>query len=113
MIETFKSGTLLKWNTSVSDHCCHHCDGVVYKADSVIDTIHHEDDCKTIESSVCKILPGKQKYNMYYISVFVLLGHDKALMESEFSYKNCCNDERGIHFITITFKRLCLCVCAY
>ena len=46
------------WNTSVSDHCCHNCDDVVYKADAVIDTIHHKDDCQTVETSVCRILPG-------------------------------------------------------
>ena len=57
--ESFKGGPLLMWNTTVSDHCCHHCDGVVYKADSVIDTIHHEDECQTTETSVCRILPGK------------------------------------------------------
>ena len=47
-----------KWNVSVSDHCCQHCDGVVYKADSVIETIFHEDECETIETSICRILPG-------------------------------------------------------
>lgn len=46
------------WNVSASEHCCQHCDGVIYKADSVIETIQHEDDCKTSESSVCKVLPG-------------------------------------------------------
>ena len=56
--ETFKGGILFMWNTSVSDHCCHHCDGVVYKADSVIDTIHHEDECQTTETSLCRILQG-------------------------------------------------------
>ena len=57
--ETYKGGSLLKWNTSVSDHCCHHCDGVVYKADAVIDTTHHEDECKTVGTTVCRILPGR------------------------------------------------------
>ena len=62
--ENYKSGSLLMWNTSVSDRCCQNCDGVVHKADSVIDTIHHEDECQTIETSVCRILPG-----MSYVSL--------------------------------------------
>ena len=56
--ENLKGVSLLMWNTSVSDHCCHHCDGVVYKADAVMDTIHHKDECQTMETSVCRILPG-------------------------------------------------------
>ena len=50
--------TYLMWNTSVSDRCCHHCDGVVYKADSVIDTVQHDDECQTVETLVCRILTG-------------------------------------------------------
>ena len=46
------------WNVSVSDHCCQHCDGVVYKADSVIETVFHQDKCETVETSICRILPG-------------------------------------------------------
>ena len=46
------------WNVSVSDHCCQHCDGVVYKADSVIETVLHQDKCETIETSICRMLPG-------------------------------------------------------
>ena len=46
------------WNVSVSDHCCQHCDGVVYKADSVVETVLHEDKCGTVETSICRILPG-------------------------------------------------------
>ena len=42
----------------MSDRCCENCDGVVYKADSVIDTTYLLDKCKTIESRVCRILPG-------------------------------------------------------
>ena len=56
--ENLKGASLLMWNTSVSDHCCHHCDGVVYKADAVIDTIHHKDECQTVETSVCRTIPG-------------------------------------------------------
>ena len=55
------------WNTSVSDHCCQGCDGVVYKANSVMDTVHLEDECQTIETSVCRILPGEKikKINIF------------------------------------------------
>ena len=65
--ENYKGGILLMWNTSVSDHCCQNCDGVIYKADSVIDTIHHEDECQTRETSVCRILPGMRAsyFNLY------------------------------------------------
>ena len=59
--EYFIGDNLLTWNTSVSDRCCQSCEGVVYKAGSVIDTINHEDDCKTVETSVCRILPGNKK----------------------------------------------------
>ena len=56
----------LIWNTSVSDHCCQSCDNVVYKADSVMDTVHLEDECQTTETSVCRILPGEYiKINRY------------------------------------------------
>ena len=51
-------GSYYHWNVSVSDRCCENCDGVVYEADSVIDTTYLEDECKTIESRVCRILPG-------------------------------------------------------
>ena len=56
--ENFIDDTLLTWNTSVSDRCCQNCKGVVFKADSVIDTIHHEDECQTTEISFCRILPS-------------------------------------------------------
>ena len=90
------------WNTSVSDHCCHHCDGVVYKADSVIDAIHHEDKCQTIETLVCRILPGLYSCKcMEYkkCANLAMTGHQKALEESMFSYKDCCNDERGSIYV--------------
>ena len=51
--------TLFKWNTSVSSRCCHHCDGVIYKADTVIDTVQTNDECKTTETLTCRILPSK------------------------------------------------------
>ena len=42
------------WNMTISEHCCLHCDGTVYKSDTVIETIVEEDVCGTIKSSVCK-----------------------------------------------------------
>lgn len=38
-----------------------HCDGTVYKADTVIDTTEIQNDsaiCHTVETSVCKIIEG-------------------------------------------------------
>ena len=55
---TFQNKNLLFWNTSVSDTCCLTCQGSTYKADEVIDTVEHDDECKSIETSVCRILPG-------------------------------------------------------
>ena len=57
-IDDIRGKSLFYWNISVSDNCCQDCDGVVYKANSVIDTIQHENKCKTTETLVCKILPG-------------------------------------------------------
>ena len=47
------------WNTTVSDHCCLGCDGTVYKADSVIQETSHEDECRSVETSICRRIPGK------------------------------------------------------
>ena len=86
------------WNISVSDHCCQHCDGVVYKADSVIETVLHEDKCETVETSICRILPGftfLEKKPFLFIVFNVYLDHPFAVIESEFNYKQCCNDNDG------------------
>merc|ERR1711874_150143 len=85
-VDTFRDQKLFKWNVSVSDHCCLHCDDVVYKADTVIDTIHYEDECRTTETTVCRIIPGYQK----------------AVVEHEFKYRNCCNDEEGLFAVKTT-----------
>ena len=85
------------WNVSVSDHCCQHCDGVVYKADSVVETVLHEDKCGTVETSICRILPGHFSLIMF-LKMFYFkssLEHSSAVIESEFNYKQCCNDEEG------------------
>ena len=49
----------------MSDHCCQDCDGVVYKADSVIETVLHQDKCETVETSICRILPGALLFEMF------------------------------------------------
>ena len=49
---------VLYWKTSVSDHCCLACTNTVYKADTVIETIERDDECKSIETQVCRKLPG-------------------------------------------------------
>ena len=67
------------WNTSVSSECCLHCDNTVYKSDSIISTEEKDDKCQTVETSVCRNLPGL----------------DQATVEVEFYYKNCCNDQEG------------------
>jgi len=42
------------WNKTISDQCCLHCDGTVYKADTIIETVVEEDDCGTIKTSICR-----------------------------------------------------------
>ena len=65
--------SVLMWNTSVSDRCCQSCDGVVYKADSVMDTVHLEDECQTTETSVCRIFPGEKKVKVKNIFLIITL----------------------------------------
>ena len=95
-IDTYRDQKLFQWNVSVSDHCCLHCDDVVYKADTVIDTIQYEDDCKTTETTICRILPGYVYLNVFLINLkYKMIGYQKAVVEYEFNYRNCCNDEDG------------------
>ena len=42
------------WNKSISEHCCLHCDGTVYKADTIIESVVEKDECGTIKTSVCR-----------------------------------------------------------
>ena len=61
------------WNVSASGHCFQHCDGVIYKADTVIDTVQTNDECKTTETLTCRILPSKvyQDNNLFNLdSIF-------------------------------------------
>ena len=62
-IENITRVTFLTWEVSISDHCCLNCHGVVYSVDSVIDTIHHDDECQTLETSVCRKIPGRLCFN--------------------------------------------------
>ena len=91
---------MYSWNTTISDHCCLGCDGRVHKADSVIKEIPHEDECLSVETSICRRIPGK------YISTFkpksqsqfldLYLGEEKAKIEVEYTFRNCCNDGSGL-----------------
>jgi len=69
---------LFYWNKTVSESCCLHCDGKVYKADEVIETVVEDDDCKSVKTSVCR------KNDL-----------EVASIEVDFTYRNCCNDEEG------------------
>jgi len=69
------------WNTTVSKKCCMHCDGTVYKADTVIDTTEAQNDsaiCHTVETSVCKIIEDPRK------------GPKIAEIVVDVTYKDCC-----------------------
>ena len=68
-----KNSNLQFWNTSVSDHCCLHCNGVVYKPNSIIATIQHHDKCQTVETSICRTLPGKKRIWMSLLSCYPLI----------------------------------------
>ena len=97
-VDTYRDQKLFQWNVSVSDHCCLHCDDVVYKADTVIDTIQYEDECKTTETTVCRTIPGYVHVKVFNNSKILFKGYQKALVEYEFNYRNCCNDEDGKYF---------------
>ena len=95
---------MLYWKTSVSDQCCLACTNTTYKADTVIETIEFDDDCKSIETQVCRKLPGMQINSFFYdrhalIALTLFKGLEKAMIESEFNYKACCNDDTGLQVI--------------
>ena len=64
------------WVRSVSEQCCQNCNGTVYPSNTVISTTMLEDDCLTTHTEVCRLRPGLET----------------AVIELEFSYRNCCND---------------------
>jgi len=69
------------WNKTVSDHCCLYCDGTVHKADTTIETVVEEDECGTKKTAYCR----KNEF-------------DVAVIQIDFKYEWCCNDEEGISF---------------
>ena len=58
---------MYSWNTTVSDHCCLGCDGTVHKADSVIQKTSHIDECLSVETSICRRIPGKFLLYLYIL----------------------------------------------
>jgi len=76
---SYQNRKLAAWKTTISDQCCIHCNGTVFKPDSLIDTVTKDDDCSTIETSYCRIIPNT----------------DKATIEKEYKYKKCCIDNKG------------------
>ena len=69
------------WNITVNPLCCLYCDNTVYKEDSIITSVERNDDCGTIETSVCRKFPDL----------------DSADIEVEYKHKKCCVDSDGLH----------------
>ena len=67
------------WVRSVSAQCCQTCNGTVVPPGTLISTTQLEDDCLTLQTEVCRVRPGL----------------DHAVIEQEFSYRNCCNDNNS------------------
>ena len=65
---------MYSWNTTVSDHCCIGCDGTVYKTDSVIEETSHNDECVSVETSICRRIPGK--YLLELVNMSEVSCHD-------------------------------------
>ena len=84
--DEYKKKQVYFWNTTVSSNCCTHCNGTVYKADAVIDSVEYEDDCKSIETSVCRIIPSLER----------------AKIQTEIVYRECCHDATGIKSLNTT-----------
>ena len=64
------------WVRSVSAGCCQTCNGTVVHPNTVISTSQLEDDCLSLQTEVCRVRPGLET----------------AVIEQQFSYRNCCND---------------------
>ena len=56
---------MYSWNTTVSDHCCLGCDRTVYKADLVIEETSNNDECNSVETSICRRIPGKHTESIF------------------------------------------------
>ena len=61
-MDTYLSTKMFAWNTTVSDQCCLHCNGTVFKPDLLVDSVNMMDECNTIESSYCRLLPSKNYF---------------------------------------------------
>ena len=75
-IATWEDRLKVRWVRSVSAQCCQSCNGTVTPPGNIISTTYLEDDCLTIQTDVCRLRPGLEK----------------AVIDQEFSYRNCCND---------------------
>ena len=70
------------WVRSVSEHCCQTCNGTVVPPNTVISTTQLEDDCLSLQTEVCRLRPGQET----------------AVIELEFSYRNCCKDNTSKYY---------------
>ena len=70
---------------SVSEQCCQTCNGTVYPPNTLISTTHLEDDCLTLKREVCRVKPDLRN----------------AVIELEFSYRNCCNDHTSKYVMDV------------
>ena len=70
------------WVRSVSAQCCQTCNGTVVPPNTVISTTQLEDDCLTIKTEVCRVRPGLKT----------------GVIDQEFSYRNCCNDNNSKYY---------------
>ena len=76
---SFVGQSIYFWNISVSDQCCLHCDGSVFKDGAEMEPSAPRGECGAVETSVCRLN----------------LDTNKAEVEHEFFYKDCCTDEEG------------------
>ena len=78
-IATWEDVLKVRWVRSVTGECCQSCNGTVVPANTVISTTQLEDDCLSLQTEVCRVRPGLET----------------AVIEQEFSYRNCCNDNNS------------------
>ena len=75
-ITTWEAVLKVRWVRSVTGECCQSCNGTVVPANTVISATQLKDDCLTLQTEVCRVRPGQET----------------AVIELEFSYRNCCKD---------------------
>ena len=85
------------WNTTVSPECCLHCDDTVYTPESIMEVQTIDDECQSVETSICKKIPGWIFFfNIEYLYfAYDAVGENNAIVEIEINNKRCCHDERG------------------